>query len=62
MANCNTIFQQMLKHIPRHHLSRLEQEHGAGRQGRSFTRWNQLVHFAKLDAIITTQSIQNVYL
>jgi len=44
MAHCNTIFQQMLKLIPRHHFSRLEQEHGTGRQARSFTRWNQLVH------------------
>jgi putative transposase len=34
----------MLKLIPRHHFSRLEQEHGTGRQARSFTRWNQLVH------------------
>jgi hypothetical protein len=30
MAHCNTIFQQMLKLIPRHHFSRLEQEHGTG--------------------------------
>jgi len=44
MAHCNTIFQQMLKLIPRHHFSRLDQEHGTGRQARSFTRWNQLVH------------------
>ncbi len=44
MAHCNTIFQQMLKLIPRHHFSRLEKEHGTGRQARSFTRWNQLVH------------------
>jgi hypothetical protein len=44
MAHCNTIFQQMLKLIPRHHFARLEQEHGTGRQARSFTRWNQLVH------------------
>ena len=44
MAHCNTIFQQMLKLIPRHHFSRLEQEHGTGRQARSFSRWNQLVH------------------
>jgi len=34
----------MLKLIPRHHFCRLEQEHGTGRQARSFTRWNQLVH------------------
>ena len=44
MAHCNTIFQQMLKLIPRHHFSRLEQEYGTGRQARSFSRWNQLVH------------------
>jgi hypothetical protein len=44
MAHCNTIFQQMLKLIPRHHFSRLEQEHGTSRQARSFSRWNQLVH------------------
>jgi hypothetical protein len=71
----------------------LEQEHSTGRQARSFTRWNQLVHlafiqltartslrdgvaslkarfknlyhwhyFAKLDAIITTQSFQDLHL
>jgi len=34
----------MFKLIPRHHFARLEQEHGTGRQARSFTRWNQLVH------------------
>jgi hypothetical protein len=34
----------MLKLIPRHHFSRLEQEYGTGRQARSFSRWNQLVH------------------
>ena len=44
MAHCNTIFQQMLKFIPRHHFDRLKQEHGTGRQARSFTRWNKLVH------------------
>ena len=44
MAHCNTILHQMLKLIPRHHFSRLEREHGTGRQARSFTRWHQLVH------------------
>jgi hypothetical protein len=44
MAHCNTIFQQMLKLFPRHHFSSLEQEHGTGRQARSFTRCNQLVY------------------
>jgi hypothetical protein len=31
MTHYNTIFQQMLKLIPRHHFSRLEQENGTGR-------------------------------
>ena len=44
MAHCNTIFQQMLKLIPRHHFAKLEAEHGNGRKARSFTRWSQLVH------------------
>ena len=44
MAHCNTILQQMLKLIPRHHFSRLEREHGTGRPARTFSRWHQLVH------------------
>jgi len=44
MAHCNTILQQMLKLIPRHHFSRLEREHGTGRPARSFSRWHQLVY------------------
>jgi hypothetical protein len=44
MAHCNTIFHQMLKLMPRHHLSKLAAEHGTGRKARSFTRWSQLVH------------------
>ena len=34
MAHCNRIFGQMLKLIPRHRFSQLEEEHGAGRPGR----------------------------
>jgi hypothetical protein len=52
MAHCNTIFQQMLKLIPRHHFCRLEQEHGTGRQARSFTRWNQLVHLVFIQLLL----------
>ena len=48
MAHCNTIFHQMLKLIPRHHLAKLETEHGTGRQARSFTRWSQLVHLLSM--------------
>lgn len=44
MAHCNTILQQMLKLIPRHHFSRLAREHGTGRPPRTFSRWHQLVH------------------
>jgi hypothetical protein len=44
MAHCNTILQQMLKLIPRHHFSRLEREHGTGRPARSFSRWHQWVY------------------
>ena len=44
MAHCNTIFGQMLKLIPRHHFSSLEQEYGTGRSARSFSRWDQFVH------------------
>ena len=43
MTHCNTIFHQMLNLIPRHHFSRLEQEHGTGRPARTFNRWHQLV-------------------
>jgi len=44
MAHCNTIFGQMLKLIPRHHFSTLEQQYGTGRAARSFSRWDQFVH------------------
>ena len=48
MAHCNTIFNQMLKLIPRHHFDKLEAEHGTGRKPRSFTRWSQLVHLISM--------------
>jgi hypothetical protein len=48
MAHFNTIFQQMLKLIPRHHLGKLETEHGTGRKARSITRWSQLVHLLSM--------------
>ncbi len=48
MAHCNTIFQQMLKLIPRHHFAKLETEHGTGRKARSFSRWSQLVHLLSM--------------
>jgi len=44
MAHCNTIFDQMLKLIPRHHFPSLEQQYGTGRPARSFSRWDQFVH------------------
>lgn len=44
MAHCNTIFGQMLKLIPRHHFSTLEEHYGTGRAARSFSRWDQFVH------------------
>ena len=48
MAQCNTIFPQMLKLIPRHHFAKLEAEHSTGRKTRSFTRWSQLVHLLSM--------------
>jgi hypothetical protein len=48
MAQCNTIFHQMLKLIPRHHFAKLEAEHGTGRKARSFSRWSQLVHLLSM--------------
>ena len=44
MAHCNTIFAQMLKIVPRHVSATLDKEHGAGRQARKFSRWDQFVH------------------
>jgi hypothetical protein len=44
MAQCTTIFPQMLKLIPRHHFAKLEAEHNTDRKTQSFTRWSQLVH------------------
>jgi hypothetical protein len=44
MAHCNMIFGQMLKLIPRHHFSSLEEQYGTGRAARSFSRWDQFVH------------------
>jgi len=43
MAQCHTIFHQMLKLIPRHHFDKLEAEHGTGRKARSVTPGSQLV-------------------
>jgi putative transposase len=34
----------MLKLIPRHHFSTLEEHYGTGRAARSFSRWDQFVH------------------
>ena len=48
MAQCNTIFPQMLKLIPRHHFAKLEAEHSTGRKTRSFTMWSQLVHLLSM--------------
>lgn len=44
MAHNNTLFNNMLKIIPRHEFSTLEKRHGTGRKARTFTRWNQFVH------------------
>lgn len=44
MAHSNTLFNNMLKIIPRHEFSTLEKRHGTGRKARSFDRWNQFVH------------------
>ena len=44
MAHGNTIFGQMLRLMPRHHFSSLEQGHGTGRAARCFSRWDQCVH------------------
>ena len=54
MAHCNTTFQQMLKFNPRDHFSGLEQGHGTGRQARSFTLWNQLVHMVFIQLTVRT--------
>ena len=48
MAQCTTIFPQMLKLIPRHHFAKPEAEHSTGRKTRSFTRWSQLVHLLSM--------------
>ena len=44
MAHSNTVFQQMLKIIPRHEFGSLERRHGTGRKARLFSRWDQFVH------------------
>jgi putative transposase len=43
MAQCNTVFHQFLKFIPRHRFGTLEKQYGTGRKARKFTRWNQFV-------------------
>lgn len=43
MAHCNTIFNSMLKFIPRHQFDALETRHTTGRKPRKFSRWNQFV-------------------
>ena len=44
MAHNNTIFNSMLKFIPRHQFKALKKEHSTGRKPRTFSRWNQFVH------------------
>jgi len=44
MAHCNTLFNSMLKFIPRHQFDALENRHSTGRKSREFSRWNQFVH------------------
>ncbi len=48
MVHCHTIFQQMLKLIPRHHFGKLATEPGTGRKAGSSPRWSQLVHLLSL--------------
>ena len=43
MAHYNTVFNQLLRFVPRHQFSSLEKKYGTGRTARTFTRWNQFV-------------------
>lgn len=43
IAHCNTLFNTMLKFIPRHQFDALESHHSTGRKPRKFSRWNQFV-------------------
>jgi len=46
MAHCNTIFSQILKHIPRHEFETLAKQHHSGRSFRTASRWSQFVTLA----------------
>jgi len=46
MAHCNTVFNQILKYIPRHEFETLANLHHTGRSFRKASRWSQFVSLA----------------
>ena len=46
MVRCNTVFNQILKFIPRHEFETLANEHYCGRAFRKASRWSQFVSLA----------------
>ena len=46
MAHCNTVFNQILKFIPRHEFETLANQHHSGRSFRTASRWSQFVSLA----------------
>jgi len=43
MSNCNTIYSQLLKLVPRHDFERLAKQHHEGRAFRVTSQWDQFV-------------------
>lgn len=46
MAHCNTVFNQLLRFVPRHEIESLSAKHHRGRQFRTASRWSQFVTMA----------------
>ena len=43
MSHCNTVFQQLLRFLPRHEFETLAKQHHSGRSFRTLSRWSQCV-------------------
>jgi hypothetical protein len=46
MAHCNTVFNQLLRFVPRHEIENLSAKHHRGRRFRTASRWSQFVTMA----------------
>ncbi len=42
MPHINTVFAELLKHLPRHQFDKAVSAHNGDRYSKGFTAWNQL--------------------